>query len=164
MLGHLRKLLKGLVESLRAPEHEPQVKHRRDEGAAVLKRLLEVIDGIIDLCGLKVSIGLWLARDLLGFSLVGQALGVVELGITVFPCDSRLKVSMCQFKVLLVEAHVTTVEVVVCISVVVANCCLVLLEGSRIVTLVVQGQSQILVIEGEVLEGAVLLDLQLFDL
>ena len=37
VLGHLRKLLKGLVESLRAPEHEPQVKHGRDESAAVLK-------------------------------------------------------------------------------------------------------------------------------
>ena len=70
-LGHFRELLEGLVESLRAPEHEPQVEHRRDEGAAVLKRLLEVIDGIIDLCSLEVSIGLWLAGDLLGFRLVG---------------------------------------------------------------------------------------------
>ena len=71
VLSHLRELLEGLVESLRAPEHEPQVEHRRDEGAAVLKRLLEVIDGIIDLCSLEVSIGLWLASDLLGFRLVG---------------------------------------------------------------------------------------------
>ena len=71
VLGHFRELLEGLVESLRAPEHEPQVEHRRDEGAAVLKRLLEVIDGIIDLCSLEVSIGLWLASDLLGFRLVG---------------------------------------------------------------------------------------------
>ena len=94
VLSHLRELLEGLVESLRAPEHEPQVEHRRDEGAAVLKGLLKVIDGIIDLCSFKVPIGLWLARDLLGFRLVGQALGVVELGITVFPCDSCLEVSM----------------------------------------------------------------------
>lgn len=152
------------MESLRAPEHEPQVEHRGDEGAAVLKGLLEVIDGIIDLCSLKVSIGLWLAGNLLGFRLVGQALGVVEFGITVFSSDSCLEVSMRQFKVLLVEAHVTSVEVVVCISVVVADSCLVLLEGSPVLSLVVQGQSEVLVIEGEVLEGAVLLDLQLFDL
>ena len=152
------------MESLRAPEHEPQVEHRRDEGAAVLKRLLEVIDGIIDLCSLEVSIGLWLAGDLLGFRLVGQALGVIEFGITVFSSDSCLEVSMRQFKVLLVEAHVTSVEVIVCIGVVVADCCLVLLEGSPVLSLVVQGQSKVLVIEGEVLEGAILLDLQLFDL
>ena len=152
------------MESLRAPEHEPQVEHRRDEGAAVLKGLLKVIDGIINLCSLKVPIGLWLTCDLLSFSLVGQALGVVELGVTVFPCDSCLEVSMRQFKVLFVEAHVTSVEVVVCISVVVADSRLVLLEGSPVLSLVVQGQSKVLVIEGEVLKGAILLDLQLFDL
>ena len=28
VLGHLRELLEGLVESLCAPEHEPQVEHR----------------------------------------------------------------------------------------------------------------------------------------
>ena len=89
---------------------------------------------------------------------------MVELGITVLPRDSCLEVSMRQVKVLLVEAHVTTVEVVVCIGVVVVNCGLVLFEGSRVVSLVVQGQPKILVIEGEVLEGAVLLDLQLLDL
>ena len=71
---------------------------------------------------------------------------------------------MRQLKVLFVEAHITTVEVVVCISVVVANGCLVLVEGSPVLSLVVQGQSKVLVIEGEVLEGAILLDLQLFDL
>ena len=41
---------------------------------------------------------------------------------------------------------------------------LVLLEGSPVLSLVVQGQSKVLVIEGEVLKGAILLDLQLFDL
>ena len=45
-----------------------------------------------------------------------------------------------------------------------ANGCLVLLEGSPVLSLVVQSQSKVLVIEGEVLKGTVLLDLQLFDL
>ena len=89
---------------------------------------------------------------------------MIEFGITVFSSDSCLEVSMRQFKVLLVEAHVTSVEVVVCIGIVVADGCLVLLEGSPVLSLVVQGQSKVLVIEGEVLEGAILLDLQLFDL
>ena len=114
--------------------------------------MLEVIDGIINLRSLKVSIGLRLACDLLGFRLIGQALSVVELSISVFPCDSCLKVSMRQLKVLFVEAHITTIEVVVRISVVVANGCLVLLEGSPVLSLVVQGQSKVLVVEGKVLE------------
>ena len=73
---------------------------------------------------------------------------MIELRVAVFPLDSALEVVMCCFKVLLVEVHVTPIKVVVCIRVVQLDCPLVLFKGSSIVTLVVQGQTKILMIEG----------------
>ena len=124
-----------------ASEHQTQVKHRCYECAAIVERLLEIVNGIVDFFFLEIPIGLWLTCYLLSFSLVRKTFCVIELRVLVFPLDSALKVSMCFFKVLLVEVHIAPIKVVVCIRVVKLYCPLVFFKGSGIVTLVVQGQT-----------------------
>ena len=141
MLSHLCELLQGLVVSLCASEHQTQVKHRCYECAAILERLLEIVNGIVDLFFLEIPIGLWSTCYLLSFCLIRQTLCVIELRVLVFPLDSAFEVGMCFFKVLLVEVHVAPIKVVVCIRVIQLDCPLVLFKGPSIVTLVVQGQT-----------------------
>ena len=110
------------------------MKHRCYKGAAILERLLEVVNGIVNLLILEISIGLRLTCYFLSFSLVCQTLRVIELRVAVFTLYSALEVSMSFFKVLLIKVHVAAVEVVVRIFVIQFNCLLVFIESSCILT------------------------------
>ena len=115
----------------------------------------------IDLISFVFMVRLSLTSFQLGFGLESEALGVVELGIAVFSVNSCLEIFMSHDEVLFIKSNVTTVEIVVRVGVVVINGLLVLDEGAIHFTLMVESQTQVLVVEGKILQRAVLLNLVL---
>ena len=103
--------------------------------------MLEVVDRIFNFLRLQILVRLDLTGLFLSFSLVGETLGVIELGISILSLDGSLEILMRRIEILFIQAYVTPVEVVVCTSVIISNGKFIFLKSSLHVTLMVEGQS-----------------------
>ena len=81
---------------------------------------------------------------------------MIEFGISVLSLYGTLEIFVSHLEVLFIEAYVTSVEVVVRINIIIFYSFLVFFESSRHVTLVIESQTQILVIEREIFPGSLL--------
>jgi len=89
---------------------------------------------------------------MLSLTLVGQTLGVVELGTSFINADCHVEIFVCFVKILRIKVHITPIEVI--FSVLAFDCLnreVIHSQRIRVLVLVVVGQAAVVIVERKVL-------------
>lgn len=76
---------------------------------------------------------------------------MIKLSISIFSLDGGLEILMRHFKIFFIQSNITSVKVVIGTGVVLFNGIFILFESSAHITLMIKGQTQVLMVKREVI-------------
>ena len=118
--------------------HEAKMEHRRYKGTAAINRVFEEGYRKLNLFLLIFIVWLSLLRLYFRFSLVGETFRVIELSIVLLNIDGSLKIGMRFIELFLIEFDISSIEIVVCIVLILSYSRFIFYEGALHIALMVE--------------------------